>query len=84
MRATAREAGLKVSAILDERRDPVRSTEEALRVLKDHYERFSSWYLSLAAYNAGPSRVTRLIREHAPLSPLGDSLYLAIYPFLPK
>ena len=74
MRATAREAGLKVSAILDERRDPVRSTEEALRVLKDHYERFSSWYL----------RVTRLIREHAPLSPLGDSLYLAIYPFLPK
>ena len=84
MRATAREAGLKVSAILDERRDPIRSTHQALAVLKGHYERFNSWYLSLAAYNSGPSRVSRLIREHAPLSPFGDSLYLVIHPFLPR
>ncbi len=84
MRATAREVGLRVSAILDERRDPIRSTEEALAVLKDHNERFNSWYLSLAAYNAGPSRVSRLLKEHAPLGPLGDSLYLVIHPFLPR
>ena len=84
MKATAREAGLKVGEIIDERRDPVRSTEKALAVLRGHYERFNSWHLSLAAYNAGPSRVSRLLKEHAPLSPMGDSLYLVIHPFLPK
>ena len=84
MTATAREVGLRVSSILDERRDPIRSTQEALAVLKGHNERFNSWYLSLAAYNGGPSRVSRLIREHAPLSPLGDSLYLVIHPFHPR
>lgn len=84
MTATAREVGLRVSSILDERRDPIRSTQKALAVLKGHNERFNSWFLSLAAYNAGPSRVSRLLKEHAPLSPMGDSLYLVIHPFLPR
>ena len=53
-------------------------------MLKGHNERFNSWFLSLAAYNAGPSRVSRLLKEHAPLSPMGDSLYLVIHPFLPR
>ncbi len=53
------DVGLTVSPLLDERRDPVRSTPKALDVLAEHYERFGSWYLALAAYNAGPARVSR-------------------------
>ena len=83
MSGTARDVGLTVSPLLDERRDPVRSTPKALDVLAEHYERFGSWYLALAAYNAGPARVSRILRSRAPLAPQGDSLFLVLYEALP-
>jgi membrane-bound lytic murein transglycosylase D len=84
MAPVARGFGLRVDAVVDERRDPVRATPQALGFLEDLYDRFGSWYLALAAYNGGPNRVQRLLVEHAPLAPASDSLYLVIRPHLPR
>lgn len=84
MAPVARGFGMRVDAVVDERRDPVRATPAALQFLDELHQRFGSWFLALAAYNGGPSRVDALLRRHAPLSPPGDSLYLVIRPHLPR
>jgi membrane-bound lytic murein transglycosylase D len=65
MDPTARAYGLRVDEWVDERRDPVKATDAALDYLQALHEQFGSWYVAAAAYNAGPSRVARLIRAHA-------------------
>lgn len=61
MAGTARLEGLQVDDWVDERRDPVRATEAALRHLGRLYDRFGSWYLAAAAYNSGAGRVSRVL-----------------------
>lgn len=63
MAGTARSEGLEVSEYVDERRDPIRSTEAALRHLRGLYDHFGSWYLTAAAYNTGSTRIARLLKE---------------------
>lgn len=63
MAATGRRYGLRVDAWIDERRDPIRSTEAAARYLKDLYLMFESWYLAAAAYNAGENKILRGVQE---------------------
>jgi hypothetical protein len=53
MPETARRYGLRVDDYVDERRDPVKATHAAARMLKDDYQRFGSWAMSAAAYNMG-------------------------------
>ncbi len=84
MSGTARDAGLTVNPVLDERRDPVRSTDVALDFLAELYDRFGSWPLTLSAYNGGPARVARLARRHAPGMEFSDSVYFVIRPHLPR
>jgi len=84
MAPTAREFGMEVTPLLDERRDPFKSTEAALRYLGELRERFDSWFLALAAYNSGPARVSRVLRRHAPLDPRSDSLFWALREHFPR
>ena len=63
MAGTARSEGLEVSEYLDERRDPIRSTDAAIRHLSGLYNHFDSWYLAAAAYNSGSTRIGRLLKE---------------------
>jgi membrane-bound lytic murein transglycosylase D len=84
MEGTARGLGIRVSPLLDERRDPRRSTEAALDFLTELHRDFGSWFLALAAYNSGPGRVRRVLNQHAPLEPPSDSLFWKIRPRLPR
>ena len=62
--STGRRYGLKVNYLIDERRDPLLSTEAAGKYLKDLYELFGSWHLAMAAYNAGEYRVNRAMMRN--------------------
>lgn len=63
MLSRAIEYGLKKDRWVDEREDPVKSTQAAVRHLKDLYQQFGDWYLAMAAYNCGPVTVQRAIEK---------------------
>ncbi len=63
MRPTALNYGLKVGEGVDERSHPIPATEAAARYLSDLYRKFDSWYLAIAAFNAGPGRIKQAIRQ---------------------
>jgi membrane-bound lytic murein transglycosylase D len=63
MRNTAAPYGLTMDQWVDERRDLWKATEASLCKLADDYRAFGDWYLALAAYNCGASRLARIIRE---------------------
>jgi len=78
MAPTAQGFGMRVTPLLDERRNPFKSTEAATDFLQNLRDDFGSWYLALAAYNSGPGRVQRIMNRYAPMVPGSDSLYWAL------
>ncbi|WP_299332793.1 LysM peptidoglycan-binding domain-containing protein [uncultured Psychroserpens sp.] len=79
MFGTGKEYGLNVSSYVDERSDPIKSTEAASKYLAKLYKIFGDWDLALAAYNSGPGNVTKAIRRSG-----GYENYWNIRPHLPR
>lgn len=78
MIATARQYGLEITSLVDERRDPVKSSYAAARYLKTLYKIFGDWHLVIAAYNCGPENVNKAVHRAG-----GVKDYWHIYHFLP-
>ena len=78
MISTAKHYGLKVNSLVDERRDPLKSSYAAAQYLSDLYKIFGDWNLVIAAYNCGPDKLNRAIHRSG-----GSRDYWQIYPYLP-
>lgn len=76
---TGKKYGLTVNSLVDERRDPLKSSYAAAQYLKDLYQLFGDWNLVIAAYNAGPDKINKAIHRAG-----GERDYWKIYPYLPK
>jgi len=61
--STGYKFGLKRDLFVDERLDPVKSTEAAIAYFKELHQMFGDWSTVLAAYNCGEGRVLRIIRD---------------------
>ncbi|HEX5742672.1 MAG TPA: transglycosylase SLT domain-containing protein [Flavobacteriaceae bacterium] len=79
MYQTGIQYGLKVSSYVDERSNPIKSTEAASKYLLTLYNVFGDWNLALAAYNSGPGNVTKAIRRSG-----GKTNYWNLRPYLPR
>lgn len=80
MLPTARLYGLQVNSLVDERMDPIKSTEAACKFLKDLYRIYNDWWLVMAAYNCGSGNVNRAIVRAGG----GQKSFWDIYAYLPR
>lgn len=78
MPSTGSEYGLRTNTAVEDRSNPVKSTDAAARHLRDLYNQFDDWALALAAYNSGAGRVNAAIRR------AGSRNFWSIQRFLPK
>lgn len=79
MFSTGKMHGLDVSSYVDERMDPVMSTDAAATYLSTLYRMFGDWDLVLASYNSGPGNVSKAIRRSG-----GATDYWELRPYLPR
>lgn len=77
--STGKAYGLDVNSYIDERRDPIESTQKAVRYFEDLYGIYKDWFLVIAAYNCGPGNVNKAIRRSG-----GKRDYWSIYYYLPR
>jgi membrane-bound lytic murein transglycosylase D len=55
---------LRITSKVDERLDPVRSSEAAARLLRDNYAALGAWPLAITAYNHGRGGMLAAQKEH--------------------
>ncbi len=75
---TAKDYGLVVNDMYDERRDYFKSTHAAARYLLQLYKQLHDWLLVIAAYNGGPGRVYSAIQRS------GSRNFWALQYYLPE
>lgn len=78
MPSTAKNYGLTVNSLIDERLDPYKSTEAACRYLKNLHRVYGDWNLAIASYNCGPGNVNKAIHRAG-----GKKDFWTIFPYLP-
>ncbi len=61
MKETGKEYGLEVNSNVDERYHLEKSTEVACEYLKKWKDKYGSWTLAAAAYNAGPGSINKFM-----------------------
>ena len=79
MLKTGKIYGLENNSLVDDRRDPIKSTWAAVRYLKDLYDIYNDWTLAIAAYNCGPGNVNKAIYRSG-----GKTNFWDIYYYLPR
>lgn len=80
MLPTGRIYGLTINSLVDERLDPIKSTEAACKLFKELYKIYNDWFLVMAAYNCGPGNVNKAIRRAGGKK----TTFWNVYPYLPK
>ena len=78
MLPTGKMYGLEINSLVDERRDPIKSTEAACRYFRDMYAIYGDWHLVIASYNCGPGAVNKAINRAK-----GQKDFWKIYQYLP-
>lgn len=79
MIGTGKGLGLEINSLVDERRDPYRSSAMAAKYLKNLYQIYNDWSLAIAAYNCGPGNVNKALHRNG-----GTGDFWDIYEYLPR
>ena len=79
MVGTGKGLGLEINSLVDERRDPYRSSAMAAKYLKNLYQIYNDWSLAIAAYNCGPGNVNKALHRNG-----GTGDFWDIYEYLPR
>lgn len=80
---TGKGLGLEVNSLVDERRDPYRSSNAAASYFKQLYGIYNDWSLAIAAYNCGPANVNKALRR-AKSKDNENPDFWSIYEYLPR
>ena len=54
---------MKINYDVDERRDPIKATHAAAKLLRQNYQELGSWPLAITAYNHGRAGMARAVRQ---------------------
>jgi len=76
---TGKQYGLNIDSYIDERSDPLKSSQAATQYMTNMFKMFGDWDLVLASYNSGPGNVSKAIRRSG-----GQKNYWNIRKNLPK
>ena len=79
MYQTGKQYNLNIDSYVDERSDPIKSSDAAAQYMTNMYAIFGDWDLVLASYNSGPGNVAKAIRRSG-----GQQNYWNIRKNLPK
>ena len=72
---------MRVGYAIDERRDPLRSSRAAAKLLRQNYRRLQDWPLAITAYNHGTAGMLRALRSRGSYEAIFKSYRSRIFKF---